>query len=132
RLARKPLIVGLIAVSVLGNEASALAPSYAGLLAARFVAGLVVATFFAVALATAVSMAPVGKEASTVAKVTLGLNLGIILGAPIGTLIGQSFGWRATFVTIVAFTVIALGLVARFIPALPAATTGPVLHELGV
>jgi DHA1 family inner membrane transport protein len=81
RLARKPLIVGLIAVSVIGNLGSALAPSHTGLLVARFVAGSVVATFFAVALATAVSIAPAGREASTVAKVTLGLNLGIILGA---------------------------------------------------
>jgi DHA1 family inner membrane transport protein len=54
-----------------------------------------------------------------VAKVTLGLNLGIILGAPVGTAIGQGFGWRATFVTIVAFTVVALGLMLRFVPPGP-------------
>ncbi|WP_344845162.1 hypothetical protein [Nonomuraea dietziae] len=40
------------------NAASALAPTYPVLLAGRFVAGLVVATFFAVAVATAVSTAP--------------------------------------------------------------------------
>jgi DHA1 family inner membrane transport protein len=132
RLARKPLIVGLIAVSAIANLGSAPAPSYTGLLVARLVAGLVVATFFAVALATAVSIAPAGREASTVAKVTLGLNLGIILGAPIGTVIGQGFGWRATFVSIVAFTVVALALVLRFVPGQPSATTGPVLIELRV
>ncbi|WP_268951869.1 MFS transporter [Saccharopolyspora elongata] len=57
RLARKPLIVGLIAVSLAGNLGSAVAPNYPVLLVARFVAGLVVATFFAVAIATAVSTA---------------------------------------------------------------------------
>lgn len=132
RLARKPLIVGLIAVSVLGNAGSAVAPNYTVLLVSRFVAGLVVATFFAVAIATSVSMALAGKQASTVAKVTLGMNLGIILGAPIGTFIGHNLGWRATFVTVAAVSVAALLLVLRFIPARPAVAIGSVLGELRV
>jgi len=132
RLARKPLIAGLIAVSVIGNLVSVVAPNYPVVLVSRFVAGLPVATFFGVAIATAVSMAPAGKQASTVAKVALGLNLGIILGAPIGTLIGQGLGWRATFLTVAALSVAALGLVLRFVPARPAAATGSVLGELRV
>ncbi|MER6950115.1 MFS transporter [Nonomuraea sp. NPDC000554] len=132
RLGRKPLIVGLVAVSVLANLGSAVAPNYAVLLVARFAAGLIVATFFAVAVATAVSMAPAGKQASTVAKVALGMNLGIILGTPIGTLIGQNLGWRATFTTVAAFSVAALLLVLRFVPAQPAVATGSVLGELRV
>ncbi|MEU0570591.1 MFS transporter [Nonomuraea sp. NPDC005983] len=132
RLGRKPLIVGLIAVSVIANLGSAVAPNYAVLLVARFAAGLIVATFFAVAVATAVSMAPAGKQASTVAKVALGMNLGIILGTPIGTLIGQNLGWRATFATVAAFSVAALLLVLRYVPAQPAVATGSVLGELRV
>jgi DHA1 family inner membrane transport protein len=132
RLARKPLIVGLIAVSVIGNVGSAVAPNYTVLLVSRFVAGLVVATFFAVAITTAVSMAPTGKQASTVAKVTLGLNLGIILGTPVGTVIGQNLGWRATFVTVAAVTAVGLLLVLRLVPAQAATTTGSVLGELRV
>jgi DHA1 family inner membrane transport protein len=132
RLARKPLIVGLITVSVIGNLGSAAAPNYAVLLVSRFVAGLVVATFFAVAIATAVSMAPAGKQASTVAKVALGMNLGIILGTPIGTFIGQNLGWRATFVAVAAISVAALLLVLRFVPAKPPVATGSVRGELRV
>src|SRR5437763_272193 len=41
RAARKPLIAGLIAVSVLGNLGSAAAPNHVVLLLSRFVAGLV-------------------------------------------------------------------------------------------
>src|SRR3954447_22148616 len=111
RLARKPLVVGLVAVSVTGNLGSALAPNYPVLLAARFVAGLVVATFFAVAIAAAVSIAPAGRQASTVAKLTLGMNLGIVLGAPLGTFIGHNLGWRATFATVAAVSVAALLMV---------------------
>lgn len=132
RTARKPLIVGLVGVSVLGNLGSALAPSYAVLLLARGAAGLVVATFFAVAIATAVATAPEGRQAAGVAKLTVGMNLGIILGAPIGTVIGQHLGWRATFGAIAAFSLVALLLVARYVPAGPAAATGSVLGELRV
>lgn len=132
RLARKPLIIGLIAVSVIGNLGSAVAPNYPVLLVSRFVAGLVVATFFGVAIATTVSIAPAGKHGSAVAKLTLGLNLGIILGAPVGTLIGQSLGWRATFVTVAAVSVVALLLVLRFVPAQPSVATGSALGELRV
>ncbi|MEV0402495.1 MFS transporter [Actinoallomurus sp. NPDC050550] len=132
RAARKPLIAGLIAVSVLGNLGSAAAPNHVVLLLSRFVAGLVVATFFAVAIATVISMAPAGRQASSVAKVALGMNLGIILGTPIGTFIGQHLGWRATFLAVAAFSAVALLLVLRFVPAQPPATTGSVLGELRV
>lgn len=132
RMDRKPLIVALIAVSLVGNLASALAPDYPVLLLARFVAGLVVATFFAVAIATTVSVAAPGKEASAVGKVALGMNLGIILGAPLGTFIGHTLNWRATFAAVAVFTVVALVFVLRFVPALPAAATGSVLGELRV
>ena len=132
RLARKQLIVGLIAVSVTGNLGSALAPNYTVLLAMRFVAGLVVATFFAVAITTAASMAPAGKQASTVAKLTLGLNLGIVLGTPIGTFIGHNLGWRATFMAVAALSVAALLLALRFVPARPAVPTAPTREGLRV
>jgi DHA1 family inner membrane transport protein len=132
RLARKPLIAGLVAVSVLANLASSLALNHPVLMATRFLAGLVVATFFAVAIATALSLAPKGKQATTVGKVTLGMNLGMVLGTPIGTVIGQNLGWRSTFAAIAAVSVVALLLVLRFVPARPAAATGPVLGELRV
>ncbi|MES9539240.1 MFS transporter [Actinomadura sp. NPDC000600] len=132
RLPRKPLVTGLVAVSVLANLGSAAAPNYPVLLATRFLAGLVVATFFAIAIATAVSTAPAGRAASAVAKVALGLNLGIILGTPLGTVIGQEFGWRATFAAVAALTAVALAMVLRFVPALPAAATGQLRDELRV
>lgn len=132
RLPRKPLVVGLVAVSVVGNLGSAVAPNYALLLVARFVAGLVVATFFAVAIATAVSLAPAGRQASSVARLTLGMNLGIVLGAPIGTFIGHNLDWRTTFAAIAAVTCVALVLVLRFVPPQPATAAGLVLRELRV
>ncbi|WP_306357652.1 MULTISPECIES: MFS transporter [unclassified Nocardia] len=132
RLPRRPLVLGLIAFAVLANLASALATGYALLLTTRFAAGLVVATFFAIAIATAVRLAPPGREASAVARVALGMNLGIVLGSPLGTLVGQHFGWRTTFAVVAACAAVGLLAVARFVTDLPAATTGSVLGELRV
>jgi MFS transporter, DHA1 family, inner membrane transport protein len=131
RTPRRPLVVGLVAVSVLGNLGSAVAPNHAVLLVARFASGLVVATFFAVAIATAAAVAPAGRQASAVARVTLGMNLGLVLGTPLGTVIGQQLGWRVTFVAVAAVTLVAVPLVLRYVPAAPG-TTGPVLGELRV
>ncbi|GAB3870912.1 MFS transporter [Kibdelosporangium lantanae] len=119
RVPRKRLIVGLVAVAVVANAGSAVAQGYSMLIATRFVAGLVVATFFAVAVATAVRMAEPGREASTVARVTLGLNLGIVLGTPIGTFVGQQFGWRATFAAVSVICAVGLLMVLGFVPEQP-------------
>ncbi|MFD1050124.1 MFS transporter, partial [Kibdelosporangium lantanae] len=72
-----------------------------------------------VAVATAVRMAEPGREASTVARVTLGLNLGIVLGTPIGTFVGQQFGWRATFAAVSVICAVGLLMVLGFVPEQP-------------
>lgn len=116
RFPRKPLIIVLLVVAVVGNLASALAPAYALLFAARVVTALVVSTFFANAIVIAASAAPPGKQASTVAKLAFGMNLAMILGAPIGTFIGTGFGWRSTFVAIALVCTLGLILVLRLVP----------------
>jgi DHA1 family inner membrane transport protein len=124
RFPRKPLIVVLLVVAVAGNVASALAPTYAVLFAARVVTALVTATFFANAIVIATSMAPPGKQASTVSQLVFGMNLAMILGAPIGTFVGNTFGWRATFVSIAASTSLGLALVLRLVPEVQGAAPG--------
>ncbi|MEV0536276.1 MFS transporter [Kitasatospora sp. NPDC050463] len=123
---RKPLIVGLLVIVIVGNVASALAPAYAVLFVARIVTALVTATFFANAIVIAASTAPEGKQASTVSKLVFGMNLSMMLGAPIGTFIGDHFGWRATFAVIAAVCLVGLVLVLPLVPDVAASTTSAV------
>ncbi|MBE1593625.1 MFS transporter [Nonomuraea angiospora] len=116
RFPRKPLILVLLAITIAGNLASALAPSYGVLFAARIVTSLVTSTFFANAIVIAVSTAAPGKQASTVSKLVFGMNLSMILGAPIGTFIGDDHGWRATFLVVAACCAAGFALVARLVP----------------
>lgn len=116
RFPRKKLITALLGVAVAGNLASTLAPGYPVLFAARVISACVVATFFANAIVIAVASTPPDRQASTVAKLALGMNLAMILGAPLGTAIGHALGWRATFAAITAVCLVGLFLVWRTVP----------------
>lgn len=117
RFPRKPLIMALLAVAVVGNIASSAAPTYPILFAARVVTALVTSTFFANAIVIAATAAPPGKQASTVSKLVLGMNLAMVLGAPLGTVIGNNAGWRTTFMAIAVCCAIGLALIPRLVPA---------------
>lgn len=108
---RKRLMLALLVVAVLGNAASALAPGFPVLLAARVLTALVTSTFFAQAIVIAVQSAPPERAGTMVARLAFGMNLAMILGAPIGTQIGHQWGWRATFTAIAVACLIGLGLV---------------------
>lgn len=108
---RKRLMLALLAVAVVGNAVSALAPDYTLLLAARVVTALVTSTFFAQAIVFAVRSAPPERAGTMVARLAFGMNLAMILGAPIGTQIGSQWGWRATFAAIAVSCLLGLGLV---------------------
>lgn len=111
RIHRKRLMVALLAVAVIGNAVSAIAPEFSFLLAARMLTALATSTFFAQAIVIAVQSAPPERAGSVVARLALGMNLAMILGAPIGTQIGRQWGWRATFAAIAIACLIGLGSV---------------------
>lgn len=126
RYARKPLMITLLVITVVGNLASAAAPVYPVLFAARIVTALVTSTFFANAIVTAASTAAPGKQASTVSRLVFGMNLAMVLGAPIGTLIGSAYGWRATFVAIAVVCALGLLMTLKLVPAVASAGTSAV------
>lgn len=132
RYPRKPLILALLVVAVIGNLASALAPVYWVAFVARVVTALVTSTFFANAIVIATSTVPPQKQASTVSKLILGMNLAMILGAPLGTFVGNSLGWRATFVAIALTCAVGLLMVLRFVPVVANDTSTSAFGELRV
>src|SRR6478609_2061216 len=111
RMARRKLLLGLIAVFTLGNLASMLAPSYETLMAARFLAGLPHGAFFGVAAMAAAHLMGPQNRAKAVAHVMSGLTIATVLGVPMASWLGQSLGWRAAFglvVLIGVLTIVAL------------------------
>lgn len=131
RWPRRALLVALMAVFALGNFASALAPGYASLSLLRLFTGLPHGTYFGVASLVAAGLAPDGQRARAVGLVMLGLSLSTLAGVPLAARLGEALGWRAAFVLVGLIALLAVGLVWRGVPDLPAPRGASPLRELG-
>ena len=132
RLPRKNVLLLSVAIFILGNALSALAPGYLFLIVARVVAAFAHGTMFGVGAVVAASVVPPGKRASAIGLMFTGLTLANILGVPFGTFVGQGLGWRATFWFISGLGVIALVPVALFVPFIKADPTARLAREFSV
>ncbi|EIK97240.1 major facilitator family transporter [Pseudomonas sp. M47T1] len=116
KLLRKHLLMLLMALYAVGNLATAFTPSFASLVAFRFISGLPHGAFFGIAAVVAASMVPANQRAGAVARVMMGLTLAMLLGNPIATFLGQLFGWRSAFALVGAIALCTIALVWRFVP----------------
>ncbi len=117
RVPRKLLLLLLTAGLVLGNLLSALAPNFDSLLGARFLAGLPHGAFFGIAAVVAASLVTAGKRAQAVAMTLTGLMIANVLGVPATTWLGQEFGWRSTYLAVVAIAALTMVGIAILVPA---------------
>ena len=130
RLARRTLLVGLMAIFAVANGLSALAPSYEWMLAFRFLSGLPHGAYFGIAALVAASLVPPEKRTMAVGRVLLGLTVATIIGVPAANWLGQAVGWRWGFAVVMALALTCAVMVWIFAPAdRPAATASP-LREL--
>lgn len=100
------------AVHVVG----ALTPGYGVLLATRVVGALANAGFWAVALATAVSMVGPEARARATSVVVGGVTIACVAGVPAGAALGGHWGWRSAFWAVALVSVPAVAVIARTIP----------------
>ncbi|MFF7897598.1 MULTISPECIES: MFS transporter [unclassified Streptomyces] len=116
RLPRRHVLIGLMALFVVGNALSALAPGYHWLLAARFLSGLPHGAFFGVGAVVAAALVPPERKARSVSLMLLGLTLANVIGVPAATLMGQHLGWRTTFLAVSVIGVAAIASLALLVP----------------
>ncbi|MEU3784850.1 MFS transporter [Streptomyces sp900129855] len=117
RLPRKQILVGLVALFVVGNLLSALAPSYPVMLLGRIVAALCHGSFFGIGSLVARSLVAPERKSRAVAVMFAGLTVANVLGVPLGALVGERWGWRAAFWAVTAIGVLALAGIAALVPA---------------
>jgi DHA1 family inner membrane transport protein len=117
RLPRKQVLVGLVALFVLGNLLSAIAPNYPVMLLGRIVAALCHGSFFGIGSLVARSLVAPEKKSQAVAIMFAGLTVANVLGVPFGALVGERWGWRAAFWAVTAIGVLALAGIAALVPA---------------
>jgi MFS transporter, DHA1 family, inner membrane transport protein len=116
RMPRKAVLLGLMAIFTLGNAACALAPTYGLLMAARVLTSLAHGTFFGVGSVVATGLVPEDKRASAISTMFVGLTVATLLGVPFGAWFGLMLGWRSAFWAVAAIGVVALLVLALFVP----------------
>ncbi|MEU6139132.1 MFS transporter [Streptomyces sp. NPDC047081] len=116
RMSRRTVLIGLMALFVVGNALSAFAPGYDSLLAARFLSGLPHGAFFGVGAVVATTMVGPERRARSVSLMFMGLTVANIAGVPVATLTGQHLGWRATFLGVSVIGLAAIASLALLIP----------------
>lgn len=117
RLPRKPVLIGLAMLFVLGNLLCAIAPTYWTLMAARVITAFGHGAFFGIGSVVAASLVPRNQRASAIALMFAGLTLANILGVPGGTALGEAYGWRMTFYAVVVIGLISVAAIAFLVPA---------------
>ena len=121
RLPRRRLMLALMVLFVVGNCASALAPGYGCLFAARVVTALPHGAVFGLAAVIAAQLVPPERRPAAISATFLGLTLSTLAGAPLSTLVGQQLGWRAAFWTVAGLGALGLFALVITMPAVPRA-----------
>lgn len=116
RFPRKQLLLGCVAVFVLGTAASALLPTFGLVLAARFIAALPHGAYFGIAALVAASLMGPGKRGQGVALVLSGLTIANVIGVPMVTWLGQVAGWRSAYLAVAAVFAFAFVAIALAVP----------------
>ena len=134
RMARKALLLCLVAAFTLGQVACALAPDFFSMLALRVVVAVAHGTYFGVAMVVATSLVSEERRGMAVALVLAGLTVSGIVGVPAGTAIGNAWGWRATFWAMTLLGALAAAAIALLIPSarIVSAPHAGLRREIGV
>jgi DHA1 family inner membrane transport protein len=127
-LPRRRVLVGLMVLFVVGHAATALAPTFGALVAARFLTGLMHGAFFGTSAVVARAIAPAGKQGRALSLVFSGLTIANVVGVPLGTFVGQQLGWRATFAVVGVIGVVTIATLLALVPQVRT-STGPLRSE---
>src|SRR5712691_899706 len=117
RIDRRRLLAVTLFVLAAGHLASAFAPDYFTLLAARVLMLAVGALYTPQAAGTAALIVPAERRASAITYVFLGWSLATAIGIPIISLLAAKVGWRETYAVLGALGLIAAALLALYLPS---------------
>lgn len=131
RMARKHLVLSLMALFFLGNTGSALVTSYHGLIIARFLTGLPHGAYFGVASLIAASLVTEEKRGRALSSLMFGLTFATLVGVPLGSWIGQQFNWHVVFGFVGLTGLLTCALILKFVPLVPGDERAHPLRELG-
>lgn len=124
RVGRRRVMLGGIAIFMLGSIGAALSTSSEALIAARAVQGLGAAAIMPLSLTLLASAVPASKRAAAIGIWGGVSGLGVALGPVVGGAVVEGISWQAIFWLNVPITLLALPLVVRGLQESRSATAG--------
>ena len=112
----KHILLGLMALMLVGNLCASMASSYWMLLIARFISGLPHGAYFGVGSIVAGKLADEGKGAEAVSIMVAGMTIANLFGVPLGTSLSHLISWRVTFLLVGCWGLIVLYYIWRWVP----------------
>ncbi|MDN4481740.1 MFS transporter [Demequina muriae] len=119
RYPRKTVLTVLAAAFTVGTVASAVAPTFETVVAARFLAGLPHGAYFGIAALVAARLMGPGKRGQAVAFVLAGLTIANVIGVPAITYLGQQAGWRPAYLAVAGLFALSTASIIAFVPRAP-------------
>ncbi len=116
---RRWILCGLLALLVIANLASALAPNLILMLAARVLVGFCMGGIWAIAGGLASRLVPQNATGLATSIIFGGVAAASVLGVPLGAFIGDAIGWRWAFGIMAVFSALVLVFHLAVIPSLP-------------
>jgi MFS transporter, DHA1 family, inner membrane transport protein len=117
RFEKRKVLIGLMALFIVGNLIGAFTTNYSVLLISRVIAGLTQGPFYGIGAVVAAKLVSDRLAGRAVGQMFAGLTLANVLGVPGGTWIGSTLGWNTTFLVISALGLVAAAAIAAFVPA---------------
>ncbi|WJY00861.1 MFS transporter [Curtobacterium sp. 458] len=130
RVNRRTVLLGLVALFVVGTSLSAAAPSVGFLIIARFITGTVQGAYFGAGAVVASYVYGPGKGGRAFATVMAGLTVATIFGSPLGTFIGQALGWQWLYIVVAVVGLLAGVALLAWLPRTADLDGGSVRGEL--
>ncbi|MEV0144847.1 MULTISPECIES: MFS transporter [unclassified Nonomuraea] len=130
RLSRRRLLLVALAVLVLGNALTALAPTYPLVMVTRVIAAAGAAMFTPTASGVATALSSPERRGRALALVMGGLTVASAIGVPLGTWLGGAAGWRATIWLVVGLGVVGFAGVAAMVPEVKVTVAGRLAERL--
>ena len=127
---RKKLLIAALVVFISGNLIAFFATNIYTLLMSRAITGATNGLFLAHAVVMASNMVAEHKKATAMSLVFSGLMIATVVGAPAGTYIGTHFGWHATFLAIIIWTLVGLTGLVIVLPSQPKPTAALRLSDI--
>ncbi|MFL0268776.1 MFS transporter [Candidatus Clostridium radicumherbarum] len=128
---RKQLLMAL-AIILIGIASMLLLPGFGFLMVARGILGIGTGVFLVNAYGIAAKLAAPGRQGSAMSNVAMGFSSSLVFGVPLGRIAAGAYNWKTIFWIIGVFTLLALLIIRRTIPAFEGEASVPLVKRLAI